>query len=156
MAVRYYKKTTPETQPTLSNGSKTDFKTLDGLIGWYAIDSEFVQNELEGHMRAGRYNISEVSAEEFVREYVEKKRAPDYRPLKPQWREEIGAGNKPDNRSLIGQVGSEKVVAAVGLANDKPPADTKMEAPAVVPAKEVPFKPHVGQKKKKPDVRENS
>lgn len=149
MAIKYYKKLTPETKPVLSNNTRLDFTTLDGLVGYFATDQQYVQAEIERFMAEGRYAISEIEPAEFARDYIEQKKNPNLKPLKPVWREEIGAGSKAENRTLLHQVGAEKVAAVVGLVA-KPSEEKTIPTPKVETPKED-FKPSVGQRKKRPE-----
>jgi hypothetical protein len=150
MGIRFFKKTSPETQPVFGNNTKADFKSLDGLIAYYATDQPYPQQELERFMTEGRYGITEITWEEFDAEYVQKKRDPNFQPLKTPWREEIGSGGKAVNRTILAQVGAEKVSQAVGLASPNAPKDTLSTVPPVAPNKPEEHKPNIGRRKSAP------
>jgi hypothetical protein len=71
--IKYYKKYTPQTKVRLSNGNEIQFSTVDGIIGYFATDSDYVQKEFERCMAENRYAISEISEREHVEDYRKKK-----------------------------------------------------------------------------------
>jgi len=151
MAIRYFKKFSPENNPVLANGSKVLFTSLDHLIGWLATDNEYVQGELERFMREQRYGLTEVSAQEFKDEYLEKKNQTPTN-SRGNWREEWG--KTASALTPIQRLGVEKVAAVVGVEN---PAEAKPVQPQPVTASEPAtgdkpkeeFKPTVGKRIKK-------
>ena len=74
MGLRFFKKFSPSTGVVLSNNTKVQFSTLDGVVGYFATDAAYVQDEFARLMSESRYDISEVDAAEFPRDYVEKKK----------------------------------------------------------------------------------
>jgi hypothetical protein len=144
--IKYYKKLVPRTQPRLSNGAVLNFKTLDGLVGYFASDNEYVHTELEKCMTEGRYEISEISADEFKAQYLEKKS--NSTPLKEPWREEIGAGSVLRSTGLVQQLGAERVSAVVGVSSEPKQREltTLEHVPPPPPTKTEEFKPAIGKR----------
>jgi hypothetical protein len=116
--IKFYKKLDPAVQPVMSNNQHLDFKTLDHLVGYFATDSQFVQDELALMMSQHRFGLTEITQEEFHADYVQKKTMSQ--PLKPLWREEMGkvlTGTTP-----LSQLGAEKVQAVVAAKGSDVPA----------------------------------
>ena len=162
MATRFYKKSSPKTAVVLDNHDRIEFKTLDQVWGYCGTDAPYVHEQFEKFMSQGRYGISEISAEEFVRDYLDKKKAG----IQPRrvWREEFGAGAvkaavpgiSPDGASRVAGVANLDVQKAQPVAPKEMPttiataADApKTTAPAPAPTPgPVDFKPVVGKRKK--------
>lgn len=158
MALKYYRKMVPNNPVQLSSGGAINFKTVDGVIGWYATDQPGIQAEFESYMRQDRYGLSEVSAEIFSAEYVEKKTASPT--LNPPWREEFTGAR---SLSKLGQSSGESAsAAAAAVVSDTanraatPPAVAPTVAPVISPPESAPaqpatapeFKPPVGPRKR--------
>lgn len=101
MAMRYWKKLEPRTNPVLANGSPVKFTTLDQITGYFAIDNDTVNDGLAQMVTEGRFGLTEIPAQEFVTNYIEKKKALSGTPLKPLWREEIGSSKMPEGNQLM-------------------------------------------------------
>ena len=86
---KFYKKLSPENHPVLSNRAKVIFTSLNHVTAYFGTDNPFVQQELERLMAESRFGLTQITAEEFHRDYVDKKKALGGRPLKPLWREEV-------------------------------------------------------------------
>lgn len=162
MPIKYYKKFSPNTKVVITDAGQhfqIEFTTL-GLLGWYATDSEAVQKQLLEHMQMQRYGISEVSAEEFNTEYVEKKRTGQQMSSRPAWREELSksAGHTLDRAGQLGSAAVARAVAVNGrsdipLSRREPqitvadPAGAAPEAVAESAQKKEEFKPNLGKRK---------
>jgi hypothetical protein len=117
-SVKYYKKFSPRNPVVINNGQHAlEFDTLDATIGYYATDDAKVQEQFLEFMKQQRYGISEVSAEEFHRDYVEKKRALNGSPA-PRWREEIQSSFKLVGNEIPGAEASRAALAVSGRATD--------------------------------------
>lgn len=126
--LKFYKKLRPDTKVALSGNTAVQFTTIDTLTGYYATDNEAVQNEFRNFMEQQKFGISEISAEEFTRDYVEKKTT-SKKFNGPLSRETLGG---PKSTSPHGMFGTDHVVAAVSVTTSDIP---KSEAvPMVTPA----------------------
>lgn len=159
MSVRFYKKLAPTTHPKLPNGQEIKFTTLDHLTGYFGTDNQALQQQFEQWMGQNRYGITEISAEEFDRDYLQKKNSGISLPA--PWREEIGGRSR--HPTLIERLGSDKVAAAVavngcdnqkktcaGMAMETTPPSAPGET-TVIPVSTGPeqeFKPTVGKRKR--------
>lgn len=91
--MRFYKKPCPPTRVELANNTSVEFTTLDGVTGYLAVVNPFIDEQFAKMMGQDRNAISEISAEEFTAEYVEKKKGGQQPiPYGRGWREEFGAG----------------------------------------------------------------
>jgi hypothetical protein len=162
MALRFYKKSSPKTHVVLDNRDRIEFKTLDQVWGYCGTDAAYVHEQFEKCMKEHRYGISEISAEEFTRDYLDKKKA-GMQPRK-LWREEFGAGAvkaavpgiSPEGaRSVAGaanldvqkaQPGPKEIPSTIATAADAPKGPA-VPAPAPTPGP-VEFTPVVGKRKK--------
>jgi hypothetical protein len=137
MAIRYFKKLSPSTAvviDTLGNPIRIEFSTLDQLAGFYATDQDQISQCFEKFMREQRYGITEISADEFHRDYVQKK-TPQNQPS-PKWREEMsGSSVRPTGYDPVTKMGSVRVAAVVGVNG----TDIKRNQPVTIaePAKVV-------------------
>jgi hypothetical protein len=156
MSVRFFKKLSPTTKVMLDNGSSVTFSTVDNLLGYFATDQEYPQQQFEKFMREQRYCISEISQEEFTRDYVEKKTPSGT--TSPRWREEmLGSSLLPRIAGEpVALLGGERVQIAVGVkGTDVPrprPIGTQLAEPApgnAEPSKKIDFKPTTGTRKPK-------
>jgi hypothetical protein len=148
--MRFFKKFSPENHPVMANGSKIQFDTIDGIIAYHASLNPDVIAELERFMREQRYGLTEITAEEFVRDYRDAKKNSGEEKFLGNWREEMGKG-KSTLTSPIQRLGVERVNAVVGLDETKKPAPvpaTVADAPKADPPKPE-FKPTVGKRVKK-------
>lgn len=134
----------------LPNGTITEFDSLDGLQGWFAVDNPQVEAGLIQMISEQRGGLTEVSPEEFHAEYVEKKK--QGQTLRRVWREEMGkqvTGNTP-----LSHLGVEAVQAVVAdRSGEKPspiPAAIAPPTPATTatPEKSEPFIPKTTRKGK--------
>lgn len=163
MAIRYYKKSSPKTVVVLDNRDRIEFKTLDQVWGYCGTDAAYVHEQFEKAMREHRYGISEITVEEFTKDYLDKKKA-GMQPRK-LWREEFGAGAVKAAVPGISPEGAKSVAGAANLdvqrAQPAGPKDipttiaTAADAPKGVPAPApapapgpVEFTPTVGRRKK--------
>lgn len=154
MSIKFYRKQPAPGSVTLANGQSIPFTTLDHRTGYFATDSQYVQTEFERLMKENRGGITEVSAEDFTREYIEKKSQSPL--IRSPWREEIGAGAVRGS-TLIGQLAATAAGnAVVAAANGEPaavtaptpaPAETAVNPPVPAP-KADDFKPTVGKRKR--------
>lgn len=109
------------------------FTTLDGLVGYFATNSVQVQAELDQAIKDQRSAIEEIKAEEFHRDYVQKKTETpplNGRRSNQSWREEM-AGTSRLARGPLERLGADGVAAVVGV-NGK--SDIAEEAVHVAPA----------------------
>lgn len=153
MAMKFYKKMQPTTDVVLANNTGVKFTTLDHLLGWFATDSEYVQNEFARLMAENRYGMSEVTWEEFEREYVKKKKSGT---LRPPSREEF-SGMRRQGSNLVETLGVAAVERAVAvnttkeapvtMADASPPTGPLQPLSAATP--EGAFKPPVGRRNRR-------
>lgn len=110
---RYFRKFNPKTVIYLNNGSHVQFDTLDNLMGYYATQNEYIQQQFDECVRGQRGGIIEITAEEFERDYAQKKRnSPDFRPP-PLKREELAAPTvSPDTISTTRNKGAAQPAQA--------------------------------------------
>lgn len=127
--IRFFKKLSPETVVVFANGTSAKFTTLDQLEGFFATDNEYIHGEFERLMKENRYGITEIPAEEFHRDYVQKKNLPQ--PSRPVSREQLGSGLRREGHSLVESLGADRVAAVVGVNRDERAGGTSM-APAPV------------------------
>jgi len=151
MAVKFYKKLSPETEVVVLGKFKLKFDTLDHVVGYYATDKPEVWAEFEKFMREQRYCISEISESEFHENFVKKKATSS--PLRPDWREEISKGTRSGEEPMERIKGPlANAVRVEGCDGHKaPPCASAMGDARVVAAAEVPptpkeFKPPVGRR----------
>lgn len=165
MAVRYFRKLVPQNAVTTRVGG-IKFDTPDGLHGYFATQNEGIQQDLVGHIQAQRFGITEISAEEFQRDYAEKKT--NSTPSTDLWREEISNGrlkSSADPVNLLVGAGAAGAVAAnrtdihpkqtsTPMVNVPQPAakSTAMVEDPVSEPKEKVHKPNVGRRPKAPPV----
>lgn len=117
MAIKFYKKFSPNVSLLVDGIGKIEFTTLDTVIGYYATDSEHVQEAFARMMREQRGGISEISPKEFSDDYAEKKKELQTSPLR--WREEMsGSSVRPQGFNPVERPGGERVVAALGVAKN--------------------------------------
>lgn len=145
MALKFYKKEAPANKPILTNGIGVQFTTLDNVIGYFATDNAYTQQEFERFMRHQEYGITEITADEFTRDYVEKKNLP--RNSGKPWREEITASGLQNNPSPV--VPTTQPVNAVAAES---PVISEPVKPAVTASTNVNFNPPKGTRKKSPKV----
>lgn len=129
--MRYFKKLSPQTPVRLTTGALVQFTTLDHVLGYFATDQEAVASEFERCMREGRYDIHEITAEEFMRDYVDKKKAGKV--LRAPWRDELTPRMAMPSESLL----KERLAAvanAVAVVNPPPPPSV----PSALPTQEQP------------------
>ena len=141
MGIRYYKKESPANKPTLGNGIQITFTTLDYVTGYFATTEPYIHQQFEIFMRRGEYGISEITAEEFTRDYLDKKKSPNQG--RPQ-REEIGAGTF---RSAPAQAAQSAPPAPAAAADQTAAIQTQL--PPAPPSPVVQFKPPAFKRSKK-------
>lgn len=150
--IRFFKKLSPETIVVLGNNATVKFTTLDMLQGYFATDNIYLQSEFERFMAENRYGITEIPAEEFTRDYIEKKNQGVN--LRPVSREQLGSGLRREGHSLVETLGEDRVAAAVGVNRDARAGGPTMSEPlsvAPVPtgaAAPSEFKPNLGSRSK--------
>lgn len=147
MALRYYKRITQNSpNVTLGNRSVVGFTSLNGVVGYFATDNEYIHQQFEEMTRDKRGGITEIGAEEFVRDYVEKKTPENSNHSSKPWREEIANGQI--RNSVMSRIGQEDVQNAVALGRQPVPDATIADAPPGTPAPKKDFTPPVGRRKK--------
>lgn len=157
MAVRFFKKLSPGTRVAISQGPQIEFKTLDGIVGYFSTDSDYVASEFEKAMRENRYGITEITWAEYESNYLVKKNSGAA--SRPVWREEITRGRVMPSVSDLTQRLNE-AQAVVGVVNPPPRPSMTISAPAAINqpiinteiAKALPtvedYKPEVGKRRK--------
>lgn len=156
MGIKFYKKRSPGTKVALSNGEGIAFTTLDNVIGYFATTAEPVQQEFERFMVEGRYDITEIDAAEFTRDYVEKKKAGQI--SRAPWRDELTRSQvMPSVSTLKERLDEAQNVVAV--AEPKPQPITVVEGKDIAgklsPTMKTPkaqFRPNVSRRKVVPDA----
>lgn len=135
----------------LPNGTITEFDSLDGLQGWFAVDNPQVEAGLIQMIGEQRGGLTEVSAEEFHAGFVEKKK--QGQTLRRVWREEMGkqvTGNTP--LSHLGVEAVQAVVADRIGEKPEPPIPAAIATPTSAttapPEKSEPFIPKTTRKGK--------
>jgi hypothetical protein len=139
----------------LSGGQSCKFTTLNGITGYFATDNAQVASEFEQHMREGRSGLTEVTDVEFVRDYLDKKKAGAV--YAPPLRDELVNGRVRVSESEY-KTRLAEAQSAVGVVSPLPAAPERPVATAVsvdpinreiaraLPTKED-FKPLVGKRK---------
>lgn len=155
MGIRFFKKASPDTAIVLSNNTTISFSTLDGLVGYFATDKDFVSGQFQQMIEEQRYGLSEISEQEFHQDYVELKKNGTQVKAKQFWqRESLGAGGYEKGTDPLSTLGAEKVrqrvaVVAAETAMESAPANAPVAPVAAVDDK-APPKPSVGTRKRKP------
>jgi len=156
MATKFFKKFEPGLGVNVGGTAVVKFKTLDDLIGYYATDNEGQQIVLRQHIEAGRYGLSEITWDEFDREYVKKKTTTPR--LNKPWREEISNQTLRSNRrgqeppAAVADVSDPRPVkpapacARMTIADAEPSEQAVAAVAAVAEALNVPFQPTVGKR----------
>lgn len=152
MAMRYFKKL--GAYPVqLSTGGQIKFTSLDhGLTGYFATDQPNLHAEFELCMVEQRSAITEISAEEFTRDYLEVKKNP--RGYKQPWREELANNQmRVSESTLKDRLDKAQSVAGVDKSDLAPKpvpvavAEVNKEIAANLPQPQD-FTPPVGRRKK--------
>jgi hypothetical protein len=153
--MKFYRKLNPRTKFYLaSTGRHVQFDTLDNQVGYYATDNADVIREIEVAQREQRGGITEITHEEYERDYAQKKRqSPEFRP-KQLNREEITPGqNTSDTLTTSlpksGQEADAGRAVRVALSGSDIEAGRKIVAPAPV----IPAAPVVEDRPAPPPVR---
>jgi len=142
MAVKFFKKLSPKNPVILADNSPILFTTLDSITGYYATDIEPVQEFFLRCMREQRYGLSEISAQEFDEQYLQKKTSMTDSPKR--WREEMSSGSmRASGFDPVSALGSASVAAAISVSA----SDVRKEVPVrLEPAPQLHDPPHlVGQ-----------
>lgn len=130
--MHFFKKSIPHTDVVMSNHQALKFTTFDSETGYFAANNDFVVGELKKCIEEQRYGVSEISAEEFERDYIQKKSS-GLTPARPpqSWeRERIGSKGyesptHPVPKSVAPTVDKSVVVA------DKAKSELRMEDPPI-------------------------
>lgn len=159
MGLRFFKKFSPSTGVVLSNNTKVQFSTLDGVVGYFATDAAYVQDEFARLMSESRYDISEVDAAEFTRDYVEKKKAGQQ--SRPLWRDELTRGQLMPSASTLKErldkvasvvaVGKPEVSAPVSITVTEVNKDIVKNLTPIMKTPAAVFKPNVGKRRTSPN-----
>ena len=161
MGIKFYKKRSPGTKVALSNGEGIAFTTLDNVIGYFATTAETVQQEFERFMVEGRYDITEIDAAEFTRDYVEKKKAGQT--SRAPWRDELTRSQVMPSVSTLKER-LDEAQSVVAVVEEKPPVAHSVPITAVEgkdmagklsPTMKTPksqFRPNVSRRKMTPDA----
>lgn len=110
--MRYFKKqhggTPGELSVTLANGHKVEFQSVDGgRTGYRASTDANLDNAFEQMMRENSGGLTEITADEFVNDFVEPKKKGLVQPLSKRSREELSPSG------LIGTLAQAKAGVAV-------------------------------------------
>lgn len=154
MGIKFYRRSHPTAKLFLDDGAELRFTSLDGNVtGYFATDVEGVQNGLATMIREGRGGVTEIDAETFNRDYIEKKK--QGQSLPPLWREELANGQMRRSASDL-KARLDAVAPSVAVVNPERPApvaqtvaDTNQAISAALPAASKPFTPPVGSRKAK-------
>lgn len=149
MSFYFFKKFSPENDVVMADQrTKIKFTTLDGLIGYFATDNEDVGAYLKRMITENRYGISEISEEEFHRDYVEIKKKGVVVPSKHLWqREALGSGGYERGINPAAILGGSVVQAKVAVAVRSAIGTQMEEAP-----EDAPLAP-TGEKKGPPEIK---
>lgn len=140
---RFFKKHEPTNSPVLSNGAKVQFTSLDTIVGYFGTDNAYIQSEFDRMTAERRGGLTEISQDEFHRDYVQKKSSSKV--VQPPWREELGKSQV--NRSLLHQLGPDRVAAAADV-NEAKVSVAQPSATVALPVSEKPdgYVPSVGKR----------
>jgi hypothetical protein len=135
-----------------NNREHVQFDSLDGgTTGYFATDQPVIWAEFELHMRQGRSGVTEITAEEFVAEFVEPKKKGGIA-SRIGSREEIGPGARLINtapKPAVAAVVSDPTPAPAPAAPSRPAGlmagATVDEPPAPAPERAA-FVPRVGRR----------
>lgn len=146
--IRFFKKLVPANLPVCQNNERLDFKSKDGLTSYFATDYAYFHQQIELMMAQNRYGISEITQEEFHRDYVEKKTEPLN--SVPPWREELSKSGVSQglNRDLLNRTGSVAALAAVAVTEPVKTPPVSVAEPAAAPAPKAKFIPTSGRRPK--------
>lgn len=144
MPIRYFKKEAPANKPILANGISISFSTLDFVTGYFATDNGYIHAEFERFMRAGEFGISEISADEYVKEYLEKKNQPKGG---SPWREEF-APSMRQTQSEKSSTAQPTVAAAAVAGSGQTASISTPTPPANTPPSKVEFQPQPSRRKR--------
>ncbi len=135
MSMYFFKKFTPETKVSLADRTQIQFTTLDGLIGYFATKSDDLANQFKGFIQQQRYGMSEISEEEFHRDYVEVKKNGKAVPDPKFWqRESLGSSGYERGTNPVAALDPAHVQARVAVAGRVGVVGTQTEeAPAGAP-----------------------
>lgn len=158
MGISFFKKFTPETDVIIPGKARVKFETLDGILGYHETDNDDIANSLRQFIQEQRYGLSQISEEEFHKDYVEPKKKGKRR-IAPQahWtREALGGSGYESGTHPVAVLSPEEVAKKAAVVSRAPDCGTTMEdAPpegvgeSPSPAKTPPAPaPTVGQRKK--------
>ncbi len=149
--VRFFKKFSPGNPVIINEGKHAvEFDSHDGVLGYFSTDDEGVQNQFLQFMREQRYGMSEISVEEYNRDYYEKKTQSTNSQQK--WREEISGSFRLNRTNDANErLGSERAQAVLGVNGNsdvrRPGPPIRLENPSSAPSQAAPQEVGAGQKK---------
>lgn len=147
-ATRFFKKQSPATAVVVPGGAKVQFKSLNGVTGYYATNEPGLPAAFEQFMREGRYAITEISFQEFAADYLVKKNSgtPPARP----WREEVSPSTF---RQAIQPAAVPSAAPVVAVAANPPPpvgmAVADLPPPPATSPTPPDFRPPTGRRPRK-------
>lgn len=150
--MRFFKHIIASNKVVSPRGRVIEFESNDAWNGYLQTDNQQLCDVLTQYMRENRYGISEISPDEYDRDFVQKKT--NSTGSKPRWREEIGSGMKIENQELVATAPSSVQVAAVEPAPVATPAAMAASPAAIADATSQPprsaqtFTPNVGRRGK--------
>jgi len=127
----------------LPNGHSVNFKTVDGgANGYQAFTDQNVINALVSMIEGQSGGLTEVSCEEFQKEFLGKKNRGEVQPLRVYSREELSS------QGLLGAMAQAKLGGAVAVANQ--PITHDAQGPVVIAPlpKASPVAPKIGRRGK--------
>lgn len=164
MGITFFKKFSPETKVVIAGLANVQFDTLDGIIGYYATDKDQISAGLKQMIEQNRYGMSEISEEEFHRDYAGPKKNGTRRvaPHSLWRRESLGAAGfepgtnpgavlHPDYVAAKVAVGSQKPASGLAMETEAPTGSASASALPAPSAKPEPPKPNTGSRKKNPE-----
>lgn len=117
MSKYFFKKFTPDTMVVLADNTGVTFKTNDGLIGYFHTENDGLAQQLKGMIEQQRYGMSEISEEEFHRDYVDVKKNGKAIPQQKLWqRESLGSGGYERGTHPAAALKPEDLQARVAVA----------------------------------------
>lgn len=135
--MEYFKKLVPQNPVTLSGNRAIRFESLEGVIGYCAQTDAGIVAEFREHIRKQQFGLSEISCDEFVAEFLQKKR----NGIQPfSGREELSPSTLSSLASRAAQHRVAAGVAAVSAPLNPATAPTVVADPATPPG-QAPLKP---------------
>lgn len=145
----YFKKFDPSRKVVIAGNVGIQFTSVDGgMTGWFATQEQSVADQMRQFIHQQRYGLTEVSADEFTTEYVDKKKVGT--PLPTHYsREQIGKGGYEPPRGLMPD--PDKLAKAAAAVKSDIVANTRIDdplpnTPSIVKEKPPEVVPNVGKR----------